>query len=146
HFAMITFTQPHMTNKDLAPLKEGWVLVVGGGQAASATPGLTGNGRAICLTLSRRGARVICADRDIAAAQATVAAIHEEGGQATALQADISQPGEIESLFASVTRQGLSIGGLVLNAGISDRRPLAETTHQSWDAILDVNLRGHMLC
>src|SRR5690606_14566275 len=60
--------------------------------------------------------------------------------------ADISQPDEVDSMFAALADLGHSVGGLVLNAGISDRRALGDITPQSWDSIFDVNLRGHMLC
>lgn len=122
------------------------VLVVGGGQALHEDPDLVGNGRAICLALARRGARVLCADRSLDAAALTVAAIEAEGGEAEALQADIARPAEVRALFDGIARSGRPLQGLVLNAGISDRRPLADITPRSWDAIFDVNLRGHMLC
>jgi NAD(P)-dependent dehydrogenase (short-subunit alcohol dehydrogenase family) len=121
-------------------------LVVGGGQARQDTPQLVGNGRAICLMLARAGASVICADRDADAARLTVEAIESEGGEARPAQADIANPDAVRALFAAVAGTGRPIDMLVLNAGISDRRPLARITPDSWDAVLDVNLRGHMLC
>lgn len=122
------------------------VLVIGGGQAGGASPDIVGNGRAICLALAARGARVLCADRDLDAAAQTVAAITAQGGDALALAADIAQPEAIRALFADIAQRGLPIDGLVLNAGISDRRALKDITPESWDTILDVNLRGHVLC
>ena len=129
-----------------ARIDAGSVLVVGGGQAPHEDPDLVGNGRAICLALARRGARVLCADRSLEAAALTVAAIEAEGGEAEALQADITRPVDVRAMFDGIARGGRTIQGLVLNAGISDRRPLADITPESWDAIFDVNLRGHMLC
>jgi NAD(P)-dependent dehydrogenase (short-subunit alcohol dehydrogenase family) len=129
-----------------SPKPAGTVLVVGGGQAPHEQPELVGNGRAICLALARRGAHVLCADRSLEAAALTVAAIEAEGGEAMALRADIARPDDVRALFDGIARDGHLIQGLVLNAGISDRRPLAGITPESWDAIFDVNLRGHMLC
>ncbi|MCW7539971.1 SDR family oxidoreductase [Aquabacterium sp. A7-Y] len=122
------------------------VLVVGGGQAFEAAGEPVGNGRATCLALARRGARVVCADRSLQAAQATVALIEAEGGQAWAVQADIAQPDEATAIAGTACRLMGRLDGLVLNAGISDRRPLPEVTADSWDRILNVNSRGHLLC
>lgn len=124
------------------------VLVVGGGQAASGDPQLVGNGRAICVRLARRGARVVCADRDLEAARQTVAALEAQapGARHVALAADIGDPAQVRALFATLAKGDIVLDALVLNAGISDRRPLAEVTPESWDAILGVNLRGHLLC
>lgn len=122
------------------------VLVAGAGQAAAPSPALLGNGRAICLALAAQGAFVVCADRDLVAAQETVRMVQEKGGQATAHQADIALPEDIQSLFARLAEDGSVLHGMVLNAGISDRRRLADVTAESWDHIFNVNLRGHMLC
>ncbi len=122
------------------------VLVVGGGQSTAPPGAPVGNGHAACLLLAARGARVLCADRDAQAAARTAQAITARGGQAAALTADIARPDDIAALFARVAREHPQLAGLVLNAGISDRRPLADITAESWDAIVDVNLRGHALC
>ena len=122
------------------------VLVVGGGQAPHAGAEVIGNGRAICLSLARQGAHVVCADRDLEAAALAAAAVETEGGAAVALQAHIARPTDVLDLFSAVSAQCGPIDGLVLNAGISDRRMLADVTPDSWDTIFNVNLRGHMLC
>ncbi|RYY93547.1 MAG: SDR family oxidoreductase [Comamonadaceae bacterium] len=121
------------------------VLVVGAGQAASDDATLVGNGRAISLVLASLGAVVHCADRSEAAAGATVDAIRAAGGQARALVADVADPAAVRGLVDEAAIDG-PLHGLVLNVGISDRKPLAQITADSWDAIFSVNLRGHMLC
>lgn len=118
------------------------VLVVGAGQAAGAE-GVLGNGRAICLALAARGATVVCADRHASAAQGTVDAVRSAGGTADAAFVDIAEPASVRALFATLTTP---LDAMVLNAGISDRRPLPDVTAESWDAVLGVNLRGHLLC
>lgn len=121
------------------------VLVVGAGQAASADGALVGNGRAISQLVGGLGAFVHCADRSEAAADATVDAIKRAGGQARAVVADVTDPASVRRLVdASAFARPLD--GLVLNVGISDRTPLADITPESWDAVFQVNLRGHMLC
>src|SRR4051812_22525275 len=125
------------------------VLVIGGGQAtgtAGHADDPVGNGRAICLQLAAGGARVLCADRSGDAAARTVKDITDHGGSAFALTADIARPEDIRALFDGLAQRGIGIDGLVLNAGISDRRPLRDITPESWDTIFGVNLRGHALC
>lgn len=140
------------------------VLVIGGGQARSAAGEANeagapiepvGNGRAICLQLAASGARVLCADRSADAAARTVADIAASGlaeqgendlARALALTADISRPEDIRALFDGLAQRSIAIDGLVLNAGISDRKSLRDITPESWDTIFGVNLRGHALC
>jgi NAD(P)-dependent dehydrogenase (short-subunit alcohol dehydrogenase family) len=139
------------------------VLVIGGGQASSGageaneagapieTIEPVGNGRAICLQLAAGGARVLCADRSADAAARTVADIAAsdvagKDGSALALTADISRAEDIRALFDGLAQRGIAIDGLVLNAGISDRKSLRDITPESWDTIFGVNLRGHALC
>ena len=63
------------------------VVVVGGGQ----TPGETiGNGRAAAIVYAREGARVVVVDRVLMSAEDTVAMIRDEGGEAIAHVADIT--------------------------------------------------------
>src|SRR5271168_4664720 len=77
------------------------ILVVGGGQmdiGEADTP--IGNGRAMCVLFAREGAEIAVADRDAAAAKATVAMIAEEGGRAHAITADVTKEAEIDSMVA----------------------------------------------
>ncbi len=76
-------------------------IVVGAGQ----TPGATiGNGRATAILLAREGASVAVADRDLASAGETVAMIAEEGGAASAFEADATS----EASLAEAGRGGRS--------------------------------------
>jgi NAD(P)-dependent dehydrogenase (short-subunit alcohol dehydrogenase family) len=145
---METFThsKPLNASGQPSPSLPRRVLVIGGGQAPGPEGGPVGNGRAICLALARRGVQVVCADRDLQAARTTVAQIKAEGGSAWALQGDISQKDDASTIIDASQQLLGGLDGLVLNAGISDRRPMPDMTLESWDAIFSVNLRGHMLC
>jgi len=73
-------------------------IVVGGGQ----TPGETiGNGRATALVLAREGARVVVADRRLDSAQDTVEMIRGEGGEAWAVEADVTSEDAVRRLVAA---------------------------------------------
>lgn len=122
------------------------VLVVGGGQrpVPDAEPPV-GNGRAITVLLAREGAAVACADRDLASAEASVAWARRDGGTALALQADVARPDDIERMVHEAAERLGGLDGLVLNVGIGNTSRFGTETAAAWDAVMDVNLRAHML-
>lgn len=123
------------------------ILVVGGGQTdigEADTP--IGNGRAMCVLFAREGAAVAVADRDEAAAAATVSLIERENGQAFAIRADATKDGDAVRMVDEAAAGPGSLDGLVLNVGIGAGGPWLEgTTRESWDKVLAVNLTSHML-
>jgi NAD(P)-dependent dehydrogenase (short-subunit alcohol dehydrogenase family) len=121
------------------------VLVVGAGTQPSADPDAPlGNGRAISVLAARRGATVICADRDRGAAEETAKLVEAEGGSAEVLAADVADEAECRAMVAAAAEPGLN--GLVLNVGTARGRDLGETSAKDWDLVLNVNLRSHFIC
>jgi NAD(P)-dependent dehydrogenase (short-subunit alcohol dehydrogenase family) len=91
-------------------------LVVGGGQ----TPGMTiGNGRATAILLAREGARVAVLDRDLASAEDTVRLIADEGGEASAVQADATREAEVQRAIETVISRYGTLDLLHNNVGAS---------------------------
>ena len=123
------------------------ILVVGAGQRRTVdeTPPV-GNGRAMSVLFAREGAAVACADIDLTSAEETAAWARREGGQAYALQADVGQPAEIERLVREAVQVLGGLDGLVLNVGIGNTSRFGTETAEAWDAVMDINLRAHMLC
>jgi NAD(P)-dependent dehydrogenase (short-subunit alcohol dehydrogenase family) len=121
------------------------VLVVGAGtQPSEDVDAPPGNGRAISVKAAAEGAAVICADRDLGAAEETVAWVEREAHKtATALTADITDEDEVKAMVAEAAADGLH--GLVLNVGIARGRDLGQTTAKDWDLTMAANLRGHFL-
>lgn len=112
-------------------------LVMGAGQ----TPGATmGNGRAIALVLAGEGARVFCADRDLDRAEDTVAAIRNIGGQAEALQCDVTDAAQC----AEAVRAAGALDILINNVGIGGLGdgPAHKVKDDAFERILTVNLKG----
>ena len=78
-------------------LQDRIAIVVGAGQS----PGEgIGNGRATAITFAREGARVLCVDRNLESAQATVDMIIAKGGMAVAFEADDSREAQIKTMVA----------------------------------------------
>lgn len=118
-------------------------VVVGAGQ----TPGATiGNGRATSLLLAREGATVLAVDRRLDSADETVALIGDEGGTASALEADITHEDHCEAIARTALERYGHIDILVNNVGIGTGDTGAtHLTEDAWDLIHDVNVKGMWL-
>ena len=80
-------------------------------------------------------------------AEEVVRGITEQGGRATAIQADIAREGEILRLFDEVERQLGSIHGLVNNAGVTGGFARVEAvTAEALERLFAVNVTGAILC
>ena len=115
------------------------------------TGGALGIGRAFAGAFVREGARVVIADINGPAGETAAAEIGEAGGEALAVQTDVSSTEQTEAMAkATVDRFG-RIDGLVNNAAIAIRvqhahGPLEELPVDDWDRMMAVNLRGPFLC
>jgi NAD(P)-dependent dehydrogenase (short-subunit alcohol dehydrogenase family) len=122
------------------------ILVVGGGQEDHGVedPPI-GNGRAICLLSAREGARVAVADRTPASAEETAQRVLDEGGWASVVVADVADPPAVEAMVAGAAHELGGLDGVVYNVGIGAGFGLDRATPESWDAVMEVNVRGAML-
>jgi NAD(P)-dependent dehydrogenase (short-subunit alcohol dehydrogenase family) len=116
-------------------------LVVGAG---SIGPGW-GNGKATAVAFSREGARVVCADIRLDAAQETASIIKKEGGDAVALAADVSRAADVEKIVAATVERYGRIDVLDNNVGIAEVGGVVEISEADWDRIFAINLKGVML-
>jgi len=117
-------------------------LIAGAGQ----TPGETlGNGRATALLFAREGAHVVCIDRIRERAEATAGEIASAGGEAVALQADITDAASCDSMVrAALTRFG-RLDILIGNVGIGGGGAVHAIEEETFDRVMRVNLKGLML-
>ena len=118
-------------------------LIVGGGQI----PGETiGNGRATALTFAREGAKIAVADIDMDLAQKTVQLIHDQRGEALAIQGDISKDADCARFVSETLAAYGQLNILQNNVGIGpgDSGP-NKISAEGWRRILDVNLTGMFL-
>ncbi len=124
------------------------VLVVGAGtQPSDEDDPPIGNGRAIAVTAGREGAQVVCADRDLRAAEDTLALVEAEGAAGTVVVGDVRSENDCAAMVAAAAGVGRgTIDGVVLNVGIGrGRGGLEGTSADDWDTTFAVNLRSHFL-
>jgi dehydrogenase/reductase SDR family protein 4 len=118
------------------------------GRAAIVTGGRRGIGRAIALALAEAGADVVLGDRvvDDGELEAVAAEIKKRGRRSLAIQADITQKADVDSLVQKTLAELGSIDILVNNAAMNIRAPLLELNEEGWDRVIDTDLKGYYLC
>ena len=107
----------------------------------------SGIGKAIAISLAKEGARVAVnyvADKE--AALTVVKQIHQCGGEAMSVQADVRSEVSVLEMFQKTYKEFGTIDILVNNAGIQKDSPVTEMTLEDWRTVLDVNLTGGFLC
>ncbi len=112
--------------------------------AGSSGPG-TGTGKAASILFAQEGAKVLLVDRNTQAAEETLAIIHEQGGEASVMAADVTSAADCEAIVnAAVERYG-ALHILFNNVGITGPGTPTDVEESVWDNVLDVNLKSMML-
>ena len=112
-------------------------------RSAIVTGSSKGIGAAVAERLARDGfAVVINYASGAEAAQALAARITAAGGRAVAVQADVSDPAAVATLFDHATEAFGGVDVLVNNAGIMKLKPLAESDDALFDRHVAINLKG----
>ena len=115
------------------------------GKTAIVTGAASGIGAATATLLAARGARVLAAGLQPDELRETVAALEADGGEALAIEADLSDPAQIEVVAA---RAQEAFGGadiLVNNHAIYPLGPWHEADAAEWDAVFATNVRSYFL-
>jgi NAD(P)-dependent dehydrogenase (short-subunit alcohol dehydrogenase family) len=122
-------------------LKGKVALVVGAG---SVGPGW-GNGKATAVAFAREGAKIFCADINLAAAEETAGIIRSEDGEAVAYRADVSKAADVEAMVEACASAYGRIDVLDNNVGIAEIGGVVEVSEAEWDRVLAVNLKSAYL-
>ena len=110
-------------------------------QVAIVTGAGRGIGKAIAVAFAAEGAKVVCAARS---GQEIDAVADEIGGRAIAC--DVAKEAQVRGLIEQTLAAYGRIDILVNNAGAVARELTHELPVESWDRVIDVNLRGVFLC
>src|SRR5579863_6785975 len=108
----------------------------------------SGIGRVAAGLFASEGAAVVVADLVAQAARDTVETINDHGGRAVAVAADVSDQSQVADIVAAATQQLGALHVLFNNAGIfpGDDGGVLDTPPDTWDHVMNVNLKGLWLC
>ena len=116
-------------------LEDKIILITGAG---------SGVGRATALTCAREGARVAVVDLEADNSEETVRLVHEAGGEAAFIQADVMQPEQMEAAVRKTVEAFGRLDCAFNNAGVVIDEPisLADYAEDAFDKTIAVNLKG----
>jgi NAD(P)-dependent dehydrogenase (short-subunit alcohol dehydrogenase family) len=106
----------------------------------------SGIGKAAAVLLAKEGARIGALDLEAKDAQGTVDEIQQDGGEAIAIQADVSSPEDMQRAVQQVIERWGHLEIVFANAGINGVwAPLEQLEPEEWDRTLSINLKGTFL-
>jgi 3-hydroxybutyrate dehydrogenase len=109
------------------------------------TGSASGIGKEIALTYAREGARVVIADLNKDAAEATAAELRKTGAQAMSVAMDVTNEDQVNAGVAEVVKAWGGVDVLVSNAGIQIIHPVEEFSLAEWKKMLAIHLDGAFL-
>ena len=115
-------------------------------QVAIVTGSAQGIGRAIAMRLASEGAKIGVADIDLEGATRTADDIKKSGGNAIAVELDVSRLQDALDAADRVERELGAIDILVNNAGWDVVEPFVDSTPETWDKVIAINYRGVLNC
>jgi NAD(P)-dependent dehydrogenase (short-subunit alcohol dehydrogenase family) len=102
----------------------------------------SGIGQAMALLFAREGARVLAADVNGSAAEATAAAITTAGGTAQVFTADVSRADQVAAMITQAQATYGRIDILCNNAGIGSTTSVVECEPDEWDRVMTINVKS----
>jgi NAD(P)-dependent dehydrogenase (short-subunit alcohol dehydrogenase family) len=116
------------------------------GRAYVVTGGAQGIGEACVRRLVRERASVAIWDLAAEAGNRLVDELKAEGARVLFQRCNVAKKADVDAALAATVDAFGRLDGLVNNAGIFKAAPFLDITEADWDAVLDVNLKGHFLC
>lgn len=114
-------------------------------KVAIITGGGSGIGRGVALALAGEGARVTVCGRRKHKLEETIQAIRAKGGEALAVQADVSCEADVKRLAQATLDAYGRIDILINNAGVDGGTLVHQLDAAEWDRVMSINLRGAFL-
>nr|AIH14817.1 short chain dehydrogenase [Westiella intricata UH HT-29-1] len=112
-------------------------------KVAIITGGSSGIGRATAIAFAKEGAKVVVASRRIQESQETVELIRNVGGEAFFVKTDVSQEADVKTMVEKTIETYGRLDYGFNNAGIDQiPTPLPEQTEETFDQLININLKG----
>ena len=114
-------------------------------KTAFITGAASGIGKEIAIVFAREGAKVVIADLNKAAADATAAELSASGGKAIGVAVDVTSEEQVDAAVKASTDAFGPIDILISNAGIQIVHPVEEFSYADWKKMLAIHLDGAFL-
>ena len=115
------------------------------GKVAYITGSASGIGKAIALLYAQEGAKIVIADLNKEAAEATAKELQALGAQAIGLAVDVTNEDQVNDSVEQTVKQFGGVDILVSNAGIQIVNPVQDFTFADWKKMLAIHLDGAFL-
>ncbi|MDH2382243.1 SDR family NAD(P)-dependent oxidoreductase [Bradyrhizobium sp. CER78] len=112
------------------------------GKTAVVLGAASGIGKSSAEALASLGARVLCADRTLEGAEATAAAIREQGGSAIAAGCDAADRADVQALSAKALAKLQRVDIAVTTPGLNIRKTILDYTEEDLDRVINLNIKG----
>lgn len=115
------------------------------GQVALVTGGGSGFGEIISIAFGEYGCDVAVADINLESATRTSERVQAIGRRTVAIAADVREPKQVEAMVAQAVEKLGTVDILVNSAGIPQHDPAENTPLETWNRVIEINLRGTFL-
>jgi NAD(P)-dependent dehydrogenase (short-subunit alcohol dehydrogenase family) len=115
------------------------------GKVAVITGAGSGIGRATATLFAKEGSKVVVADLDAEKGQETVQMITDNGGDAVFVRTDVTKAAEAKRLVEMTLEEYGALNILFNNAGINPVGTVVDTSEETWNKVIDTNLKGVFL-
>lgn len=116
------------------------------GKVALITGAASGIGRATALLFASEGARIVVADRNLAGSEQTVSQIEALGGEAIAVQVEVTEATQVEAAVQAALDKFGQLNILFNNAGTGETvTSVVDLAETEWDRVMAVNVKGVFL-
>ena len=115
-------------------------------KVALITGAASGIGKEAALLFARKGAKIVIADKDNTGGEEVAKLIRDAGGEAVFCRTDVSRSNDVQCMIQTAITTYGNLHILCNNAAILPKpNALADQPEETWDPVVDVNLRGVFL-
>ena len=115
-------------------------------RVALVTGAASGIARATAILFAKSGAKVVVADGSTTGGMDTVQQIRADEGRASFIEVDVSQQTQVNRMVDSLLQEHEHVDILVNGAGVLAYGTALETTEETWNRVISINLTGTYLC